>query len=102
MTVAWKVWACPVVSPARLGNTLTATVPVTVAVMVIVALAVLLAIGYGRGRSGYRCRVGTLAGAVYVIGVPDALVAAESVPQVAAVQPAPVNVQVTPLLCESF
>jgi len=37
-----------------------------------------------------------------VIGVPDALVAAESVPHVAPEQPNPDTVQLTPLFCESF
>ena len=42
-------------------------------------------------------------GAVYVIGVPEALDVAESVPQLGE-QFAPdcVSVQVTPLFCESF
>jgi hypothetical protein len=46
--------------------------------------------------------VGTLAGAVYVIAVPEALDVVDSVPQVAPEQPAPVNAHVTPLFWESF
>jgi hypothetical protein len=41
--------------------------------------------------------LGTFAGAVYVIGAPDALEVFESVPQATPAQPAPVSVQVTPL-----
>jgi len=37
-----------------------------------------------------------------VIGVPEALVATESVPQVAVLQPAPDSAQLTPLFAESF
>src|SRR6266852_710170 len=36
------------------------------------------------------------------MGVPEALVAAESVPHVAPEQPAPESAQLTPLFCESF
>jgi hypothetical protein len=46
--------------------------------------------------------LGTFAGAVYVIGVPEALAAADSVPQVAPVHPAAESDQLTPLLAESF
>ena len=46
--------------------------------------------------------LGWLEGAVYVMGVPDALEVAESEPQAAPVQPAPDRAQVTPLFCESF
>ena len=42
--------------------------------------------------------LGALAGAVYVTGTPDALDVADSVPQVAPLQPAPDSDQVTPLL----
>lgn len=44
---------------------------------------------------------GTAPGAVYLIAVPDALVAAEIIPQVAAVQPVPDSAQVTPWFAES-
>jgi len=46
--------------------------------------------------------VGTPAGAIKVIGAPEALAVAESVPHVAPLQPAPESVQTTPLSCESF
>jgi hypothetical protein len=45
---------------------------------------------------------GAVAGAVYVIPVPDALPVAEIVPQFAPVQPAPDKLQLTPLLAGSF
>jgi hypothetical protein len=45
---------------------------------------------------------GTEAGAVYVIEAPDALLAADSVPHVAPLQPAPESAQVTPLFALSF
>src|SRR5262249_36171763 len=46
--------------------------------------------------------VGTAAGAVYVVGGPEALEEVESDPQVAPLQPVPARVQVTPLFCESL
>jgi hypothetical protein len=45
---------------------------------------------------------GTLAGAVYVMATPEALEAAESVPQAAPLHPAPESDQVTPLFCASL
>jgi hypothetical protein len=45
---------------------------------------------------------GTLAGAVYVIAVPNALDVADSVPHAAPLQAVPDSAQVTPLFCESF
>jgi hypothetical protein len=46
--------------------------------------------------------LGTFAGPVYVIGVPEALVAVDSVPQAAPLHPAPESAQLTPLFAESF
>jgi len=46
--------------------------------------------------------LGTLAGAVYVMGAPDALEAVDNVPQVAPLHPVPARLHVTPLFCESF
>lgn len=46
--------------------------------------------------------LGTVGGAVYVIGAPDALELLETEPQAAPLQPAPESVQVTPLFCASF
>jgi hypothetical protein len=46
--------------------------------------------------------LGTVVGAVKVIGVPDELAVWESVPQAAPWQPVPESVQVTPLFLGSF
>jgi len=46
--------------------------------------------------------LGTLPGAVYVIATPEALAAADKVPHVAPLHPAPDKVQVTPRFCRSF
>ena len=64
---------------------------------VIVATAVLLTSATDLAVSVTAAGAGTAAGAVYVMAAPDALEVAESVPQIAPVQPAPVNVHVTPL-----
>jgi hypothetical protein len=45
---------------------------------------------------------GIVAGAVYVIAIPEGLVDAESVPHLVPVHPAPDNAHVTPLFCVSF
>ena len=86
------------VSPTRLGATLTATEPVTVAVIVIVVVAVFVVSATDVAVNVTVAGEGTVGGAVYVMAVPEALEAADSVPQVAPVQPLPVSVQVTPLL----
>ena len=46
--------------------------------------------------------LGTVVGAVKVIGIPDELAVWESVPQAAPWQPVPESVQVTPLFLGSF
>jgi phosphate/sulfate permease len=46
--------------------------------------------------------VGGVAGAEYETATPEALDAAESVPQALPVQPAPESCQLTPLLCASL
>jgi len=46
--------------------------------------------------------VGTLTGAVTLIATPDALDAADKVPHVAPLHPAPDKVQATPRFCRSF
>jgi hypothetical protein len=45
---------------------------------------------------------GTVAGAVYMTAAPDALLAADSVPQVGPLHPVPESDQVTPLFAGSF
>jgi hypothetical protein len=69
---------------------------------VIVAAAVFVPSATDAAVSVTEAGVGTAAGAVYVIGVPEALVAAESVPHVAPLQPPPDSVQLTPLFPASF
>ena len=72
------------------------------AVMVIVAVADFVPSATDVAVSVTVEKVGTLAGAVYVIATPEALEAVESVPHVAPLHPAPVRAQFTPLFCESF
>jgi hypothetical protein len=45
---------------------------------------------------------GTVAGAEYVMGTPEALVVAERVPQALPVQPLPASVQLTPRWVQSW
>ena len=78
------------------------TIAAAVAVIVTCAAAVLLVSATDLAVSVTTAGAGTLPGAVYVIGVPDALDVADSVPQAAPEQPAPVNAHVTPLFWESF
>jgi hypothetical protein len=73
-----------------------------IAVIVTCTEALLLLSATDLAVSVTTAGVGTLAGAVYVIAAPDAPEVADSVPQAAPVQPAPLNVHVTPLFWESF
>ena len=95
VTVAVTLCVFPLCTDALIGFTDTPTAGG--AVTVIVAAAVLLVSATDFAVSVTIAGAGTLAGAVYVIAAPDALDAADNVPQAAPVQPAPVNVQVTPL-----
>ena len=76
--------------------------PPEVAVTVIVAAAFLVVSATAVAVKVIVAGEGTLAGAVYVIAAPDALVAAERVPQAAPVQPVPLKAQLTPIFCESL
>jgi hypothetical protein len=78
------------------------TIAAATAVTVTCAAAVLLVSATDVAVSVTTAGAGTLAGAVYVIAAPDALDVADSVPQVAPEQPAPVSVHVTPLFWESL
>jgi hypothetical protein len=69
---------------------------------VIVATAVLLVSATDLAVSVTVAGDGTPTGAVNVIATPDALEAADNVPHVAPVHPAPLNVHVTPLFCVSL
>jgi hypothetical protein len=100
VTVAVTLCVFPLCTDALVGFTDTPTAGG--AVTVIVAAAVLLVSATDFAVSVTIAGAGTLAGAVYVIAAPDALDAADNVPQAAPVQPAPVNVQVTPLFWVSF
>jgi hypothetical protein len=69
---------------------------------VIVAVALLLLFVTEVAVSETVAGFGTLLGARYVIGTPDALEVAESVPQALPLHPAPDSVQVTPRFAESL
>ena len=71
----------------------------TGALRVIVACAVLALLAPYVAVRVTIAGLGTADGAVYVMGTPEALDVAESVPQVAALQPEPLSVQVTFWFC---
>jgi hypothetical protein len=99
-TVAVKACFCPVARDWLVGAMLTTTA--TGAVIVILTVAVLLLSAAEVAMSETVAGLETVAGAVYVIAVPEPLDAAESVPHAAPLQPAPESVQLTPLFCASF
>jgi hypothetical protein len=101
VVVAVKFIVCPSVRPPRFGVIVTLLL-LLLEVTVIAAVAVLVPSATAAAVSVTNAGVGTVAGAVYVTGVPDAVLGAESAPQVAALQPDPENVQFTPLFAESF
>jgi hypothetical protein len=100
VTVAVKAWVPFTATLAVASDSVTATL--AVAVTVIVVLANFVASATEVAVSVTVAGLGTAAGAVYVTDVADALDAGVTVPHVAPLQPAPDNVQVTPLLPESF
>jgi hypothetical protein len=102
VTVAVNACDCPSVKPPRFGVMLTLTAPVLAAVTVIVTAALLVPSRTEVAVNVTVAGVGTVLGAVYVIATPEALDAADRVPQVAPLQPVPARVQATPLFCESF
>jgi hypothetical protein len=102
VVVAVKFIVCPSVRPPRVGVIVTLLLLLLLEVTVIAAVAVLVPSATAAAVSVTNAGVGTVAGAVYVTGVPDAVLGAESAPQVAALQPDPENVQFTPLFAESF
>ena len=79
-----------------MGDTVTTIAP-GAAVTVIAAAADLVPSETEVAVSVTKAGDGTLAGAVYEMGAPEALELAESVPQAAPLQPAPDNDQATPL-----
>jgi hypothetical protein len=100
-TVAVKFFVPPgACTPAEVGDTPTeiAAAPA----MVIVAAADLDTSVTEVAISVTVAGDGIVAGAVYVIAVPDGLVDAESVPHLEPVHPAPDKAHVTPLFCASL
>jgi hypothetical protein len=95
-TVAVNGCIAPVCTLALVGETVT-TIPAGAAVTVIVAAADFVVSATDVAVNVTVAGEGTLAGAVYVMPVPDALEAADSVPQVVPLQPAPESDHVTPL-----
>ena len=76
--------------------------PPPAAVIVMVAEAVFVPSATEVAVAVTIAGVGVVPGAVYVIAAPDALEAADKVPQAAPLQPAPLSVQLTPVFCVSF
>jgi hypothetical protein len=100
VTVAITLCVLPVCTDAVVG--LTATAMGGAGTTVNVAAAVLVVSVTDCAVNVTEAGVGTAAGAVYVIEAPEALEAADKVPHVAPLQPAPVKVHVTPLFCVSL
>jgi hypothetical protein len=100
-TVAVKAWDCSTVTDWLAGETAT-LIGGGGAVTVTVALAVFVLSVTDVAVKVTVAGLGTVAGAVYVMGAADALELAESAPQAVPVQPEPESAQVTPLFCESF
>ena len=96
------LWVWPVCTDVDVGLTTTTIAGGVVVVIVSVAAAVFVVSATDFAVSVTVAGFGTLAGAAYVIAVPEALVDVDRVPQVAPLHPAPLKVQVTPLFCESF
>jgi len=94
-TIAENANVCLGVSAPRLGAIVTVTLAAGVIVTVAVPDFVLSATDFAVRET--VAGEGTTAGAVYVIATPEALVLAESVPQVAPEHPVPLSVHVTPL-----
>jgi hypothetical protein len=101
VTVALNACVSPTVTLAVASESVTPT-PAEAAVTVIVAAPVLVPSATDVAVAVTVAGLGTLAGAVYVTATPDALLVAESTPHAAALQPAPVSAQVTPLLVLSL
>jgi hypothetical protein len=97
-TVAVKFCVSPVCTLALVGATLTETAAVIVIVAVPSFVPSATEVAFSATVAGF----GALLGALYVMGVPEALVVAESVPQLAPLQPVPESDQLTPLFCESL
>jgi hypothetical protein len=84
-----------------LGGAMLTEIGGGVAVMVTVAISDLVLSATALAVSITLAGFGKIFGAVYVIDIPDALDIADSVPQLAALQPAPETDQLTPLFWRS-
>jgi hypothetical protein len=102
VTVAVKLAVPPAATVAVVCDKLTAIGAGGAGATVIAAAAVFVASDTDLAVSVTLAGVGALAGALYVIAVPEALLAAESVPHAAPLQPAPDKAQVTPAFELSF
>jgi hypothetical protein len=100
-TVAVSVATWPTTNPPAFGVIVTVIPPAAAIAIVIVALADFVVSVTDVAVSVTVAGLGTLPGAVNVIGVPDALLGVDKFPHAAPVQPEPVSVQVTPLFAES-
>jgi hypothetical protein len=96
-TVATRECAWPVCTETAVGFTVTTIAAGAAEVSVRVVTADFVASAIEVAVRVTVAGAGTVAGAVYVIAVPEALEAADIVPQVAPVHPVPVNFQLTPL-----
>ncbi len=94
-TVAVSVATCPITNPPAFGVIVTLTPP-AVDPIVMVAIADFVVSATDVAVNVTTAGLGATAGAVYTIGVPEALVADDKLPHVAALHSAPVSVQVTP------
>jgi hypothetical protein len=101
VTVAVNACIAPACTLAVGGATVTA-IGAGAAVTVIVAEADFVVSATDVAVSVTVGGVGTFAGAVYVIATPEPLDAADNVPHVAPLQPAPESAHVTPLLAGSL
>ena len=102
VTVAVKFMLWPIVSPPRTGVIATDNPDTTAVCTVIVAVPVFVPSATDVAVNVTVAGDGTVAGAVYVIATPDALVVADSAPHVAPEHPVPASVQFTPLFCASL
>jgi len=101
-TVAVSVATCPMTKPPAFGVIVTVAPPVVEATIVMVVLADFVLSSMEAAVSVTVAGLGIAPGAVNVIGVPDALVAADKLPHVAALHPEPENDQATPCFEKSL
>jgi hypothetical protein len=95
-TVAVSVATCPMTNPLAFGVIVTLTPPALAVEIVIVAIADFVVSATDVAVNITTGGLGSAPGAVYTMGVPEALVAADKPPQVAPPHSAPARVHVTP------